>query len=125
MFSFSTSKSVVLPTEGHMPQPNALDNIVRVSVAFDIAVCIICFTQERLDHWLALEDDLPQTSTSRMHILNINRAPLADWLDYVEEEIHHVTLLSGAYTELQADRLATAYVQLLVEAVPEGLVVLA
>lgn len=124
VFSPSTSKSIAFPAEGVRPQPDALDNAVRVAATFDLSVCIMCFTQERFEHWLALAAGTTQPSLSRVHILDANRAPLADWLDYLAEDVRHLTILSGAYSELQAGRLAAPYLYLLVEAVSDGLVVL-
>ncbi|MCB0193173.1 MAG: hypothetical protein KDJ65_14610 [Anaerolineae bacterium] len=119
---FSHSKSVALPTEGCVPQPDAVDKIVHLALACDMSVCIITFNQAMRDYW---QQASASADPAQLDILDANRATLADWLDYMLEHEHHLTILSGAYTDLQAGLLSADYIQLLIEAIPEGLVVLA
>ena len=50
------SKSIAFSAEGNPPQLEDVANVVTVALAFDMSVCIICFTQEMLDHWLLTLD---------------------------------------------------------------------
>ncbi|MEM7348564.1 MAG: hypothetical protein AAF485_30420 [Chloroflexota bacterium] len=124
--SFLTSKSVAILAEGNTPHVGSVDDIVNVALTFQMPVCIICFTQEILDHWLATSKQCAaDPALPSLNVFDSNQATLTDWTTYLQNENYHIIILAGAHTELQTDRLSEGYIQQFIEAVPKGLVVLA
>lgn len=60
-----------------------------------------------------------------MAVIDGNRITLADWQASRQTAANDLTVLAGAYSELQECRLSVDYVEYLTETIPTGLVVLA
>ena len=115
------TKSLAIPAPGQQPSFDDVAGIVLTGALFDLSVCVMCFTQAGLDRWTRrLEEDHP--SVTLLDILNTNRATLADWKEFLRTQAYDITVLYGTKPELEANRLSADYVKALVEAVPEGLV---
>ncbi len=81
-------------------------------------------TQESLDLWAGWLERFP-TNLPALVVLDINQATLADWQAFLCCQSYDITLLHGAYVELQANRLPIPYVTALVNVTPDSVIVLA
>lgn len=118
------AKRLALPRPGKSPTFDDLANLVWVSTLWKMPVGILCLTQESLDLWLGWLERFP-AGLPALDVLDINQATLTDWQAFLRDQSYDVTLLHGAYAELQANRLSMFYVTALVNAAPNGVIVLA
>ncbi len=119
------SKSLVLPAKGKQPTFDEVANIVLLSTFCNLSVCVMCLTQETLEHWMDWLNRSSSASVTLLDVLNTNCATLTDWKALLSSQSYDITVLSGAGAELQTNRLSVGYVKALVRAVPAGLVVVA
>ncbi|NJN95563.1 MAG: hypothetical protein HC875_16365 [Anaerolineales bacterium] len=120
----SPAKRLALPRPGKLPTFDDLVNLVWVSILWEMPVGILCLTQESLDLWTGWLERFP-AGLPALDVLDINQATLADWQAFLRDQSYDVTLLHGASAELQANRLSIPYVMALVNAAPDGVIVLA
>lgn len=120
--STSPAKKLALPRSGQSPTFDDLANLVWVSTLWEMPVGILCLTQTSLGLWTGWLERLP-TELPLVDVLDINQAPLTDWQAFLRNQSYDVTLLHGAYTELLANRLSLPYLTALVNAAPNGFIV--
>ncbi len=118
------AKMLALPRPGNSPAFNDMANLVWVNTLWNMSVGVLCLTQESLDLWTGWLERFPGGLPS-LDVLDINQATLEDWRDFLPRQAYDLTILHGAYAELQAGRLAAGYIAALVQAAPAGVVVLA
>ncbi len=116
---------MAIPAPGKQPVFEEIAGIALASaLGCNQSVCVLCLTQEVLIRWTLRLEEFSAPVTV-LDVLNTNRATLADWRDFLRDQAYDVTILHGAQSELQANRLSIGYVKALMDAVPSGLVVVA
>lgn len=119
------TKALVIPIPGRQPTfEEVADIAIASAVVCGQSVCVLCLTQDVLERWTCRLEELTAPVTL-LDVLNTNRATLADWEDFLSSQTSDITVLHGARSELQANRLSAGYVKALVDAIPSGLVMVA
>jgi hypothetical protein len=121
--STSPAKKLVLPRSNKLPTFDDMANLVWVSTLWDMSVGILCLTQESLDLWTGWLERFP-AGLPLLAVLDVNQATLEDWQAFLRRQSYDITLLYGAYAELQASRLSVPYINALVNTAPDGFIVL-
>ncbi len=117
-------KMLALPRPGQVHTFDDIANLVWVNVLWQKSAAVLCLNHEILDLWLDWLERFP-VELPALDVLDVDHATLNDWQTFLSGQSYDLTVLHGACTELQADRLSARYVGLLVDAVSGGVVVLA
>lgn len=119
------TKSLVIPAPGKRPSFDQVAAIALVgAITCSQSVCVLCLTQDLLEHWMSQLEELP-APVMLLDVVGNNRATLKDWKKLLSSHACDLTILHGACAELRANRLSVGYVRALVDAVPSGFVMIA
>ena len=118
-------KWLALPTSGQPPGFDQVANLAAISLVYRLPVCVLCLTQEALDGWRQWSSDQLPAAVVGLDVLDTNQATLDDWQEFLSRQTYDLTVLGGAYAELQQGQVSVGYVTALVKAISGGVVVLA
>lgn len=118
-----SGRMLALPVAGKVPSFTNIAGIVKMGLLYNQQVCIFCLTEKGLARWLEWVERLP--APPQPELLNANHATLPDWVGYLNRHRFDLVVLSNAWAELQAGRLAVGYLNTLIRAIPAGLVMVA
>ena len=118
------AKSLALPVRGKSPTFTEVANIALTGALWGMSVCVICVTEDALAHWQHKGEEGSPLPPS-LHILDAHRATLADWEGFLRGSVYDMIVFQGVQAGLQGGWLSLGYVRALVEAIPQGLILLA
>jgi hypothetical protein len=96
-----TNKSLAIPAHEKRPSFDEVAAIALMGATIcGQSVCVLCLTQELLEHWMYRLEGLP-APIILLDVVDTSRTTLADWKKFLSNHIHDVTVLHGAFRELK------------------------
>lgn len=114
-------KQLAIPCPGKRPTFEEIAGIVHVGALYELSACVLCLTQSALEKWQARLETFP-ARLPRPRVLDANQVTLEDWRMILRQEDFNIIVLQDVKTRLDQKQLSVRYLQILVEVVPAGLV---
>ena len=120
----STERSLAFAGMDAEPSFDTVARAASTAAIFDMSVQVLCLTHDQLVRWRRYVDEL-QIDTIDMSVRDLNRATLAEWRTAFGRRQTDMTVLAGFHAARNRQEISAEYANAFIDAVPEGLVVLA